>query len=328
MLVPNTMGLSSRASEGCVAENVAEVQQAIGYARTHKLRFRPLGAGSNIVPRAQINDFVCLIRIGGHVVVHSSASAVSVRVGAGVVWHDFVMTALTEGWFGIENLALIPGLVGAAPVQNIGAYGVEVAQFIESVDVLDERGELFSLRAEECGFGYRCSVFQERPRWTIVGVTFRLLRQPRTVWSYPALEAVLAPHLEDDAPTPEQVAEAVIGIRQAKLPDPQHHPNAGSFFKNPIVPLEQGRALVAEHPALQFFVERGRAKLSAAQLIDLSGWKSRPGEGVECWPLQPLVLVNRGGATATSILRYAEDIRYDVNARFRVQLELEPSVLG
>lgn len=328
MQVPNTLGLSSRAVAGCVAQSLAEVQQAIEYAQAHKLRFRPLGAGSNIVAQAQINDFVCLIRIAGHEVLESSASLVSVRVGAGVVWHDFVMTALAEGWYGIENLALIPGLVGAAPVQNIGAYGVEVARFIESVDVLDERGELFSLRAEECGFGYRCSVFHERPQWTIVGVVFRLLRQPQVVWDYPALATVLAPLLEGDAPTPEQVAEAVISIRQAKLPDPQDHPNAGSFFKNPIISLEQARELVAAHPALQFFVERGRAKLSAAQLIDLAGWKSRQGEGVECWPLQPLVLVNRGGSTAASILRYAEDIRHDVNARFQVQLELEPSVLG
>lgn len=328
MQVPNTLALSSRAIEGCVAQTIADVQQAIDYAQTRKLRFRPLGAGSNVVALAQINELVCLIRITGHEVLESSASTVSVRVGAGVVWHDFVMTALTEGWYGLENLALIPGLTGAAPVQNVGAYGVEVARFIESVDVVDEHGELFSLHAEECEFGYRTSVFQERPQWTIVGVIFRLLRQPAPVWNYPALEAVLAPNLEGDVPTPQQVGEAVINIRKAKLPDPQEHPNVGSFFKNPVVSIEQAQALVAAQPGLQYFVEQGRAKLSAAQLIDLAGCKSRQGEGVECWPLQPLVLVNRGGATAANILRFAEGIRHDVRARFQVQLELEPSVLG
>lgn len=330
--IPNTLALPAHAALGCQAFNPVDVAEAQTYARQHKLNFVPLGEGSNIVPHARVRSFVCLLRTRGIEVLDDTADQIQVRAAAGENWHRFVMYCLQQGWFGLENLALIPGSVGAAPVQNIGAYGVEVAQFIETVEVLDEQGDEQVLNAADCRFSYRDSLFKQTSGQTILSVTLRLNKQDAPVIEYPELKARLHHQAEITA---AQLADAVIAIRRSKLPAPEAHPNVGSFFKNPIVPKALADELRANMPDLQQFPlpEQGgsgreQVKLSAAQLIDRAGWKDKPAQRVACWRTQPLVLVNTGGASDAEVFAFAAAIAGDIESRYGIQLELEPSVLS
>ena len=325
--VPNTLGVSAAAVMGCRAESEADVQAARSRAQIEGLAFVALGHGSNIVPTRKIEKFACLIRLPGIEVVAESGGEVQLRAAAGEDWHELVMHCLQKGWFGLENLSLIPGSVGAAPVQNIGAYGVELAQFVDSVEVIDVDGRKLILSAAECGFAYRDSIFKSRDDLTIVALNLRLSKTPATVTDYSELVAELTSS-GHEKPTPQQVSNAVIAIRQRKLPDPAKVPNVGSFFKNPFVSQHLASQLVQRYPHFKIFQQAAGSKLSAAQLIDEAGWKGKQQAGVACWQHQPLVLVNRGGASAKDVLSYADSIRQDVLTKFGVQLELEPSLLS
>jgi len=327
MVVPNTFGVGAVAQYGCHAVSIQEIKQAIGYASTAELDFIALGQGSNIVPRSRVNGFVCLVRSRGVEVITEDAHHLLVRVAAGENWHDLVMSTLAVGWYGLENLALIPGSVGAAPVQNIGAYGVELAPFIEAVEAVDGSGQERTLTATDCEFRYRHSVFKGSRELTICAVVLRLSKIPAIVTHYPELRAELVAR-EIEAPTPAEVADAVITIRRRKLPDPASVPNVGSFFKNPVVGTDLAQRLRSGHPHFSAFAVDGGLKLSAAQLIDAAGWKKRPAPRVACWHQQPLVLVNTRQASSEDVLAFAEAIRKDIHARFGVQLELEPSLLS
>jgi UDP-N-acetylmuramate dehydrogenase len=327
MVVPNTFRVGAAARYGCHAASTQEIKQAIGYASTAELDFIALGQGSNIIPRSRINGFVCLVRSRGVDVIREEADQVVVRVAAGENWHDLVLSTLSAGWYGLENLALIPGSVGAAPVQNIGAYGVDLAPFIEAVEVVDRSGQERTLAATDCEFRYRDSVFKGSRELTICTVVLRLNNDPAVVTHYPELRAELDVR-EIEAPTPAEVADAVITIRRRKLPDPASVPNVGSFFKNPVVGTDLAQRLRSEHPHFNSFAVDGGLKLSAAQLIDAAGWKKKPAPKVACWQQQPLVLVNAGQASSEDVLAFAEAIRKDIHARFSVQLELEPSLLS
>ncbi len=331
IVVPNTLGVKSVAKQGCSAFSSGDVQLAIDAARAAGLSFVALGEGSNIVPLSEVDAFVCLIEIPGIRVCREDADSVSIAVGAGENWHGLVQRCLQRGWYGLENLSLIPGSVGAAPVQNIGAYGVEVASCIDGVTVLDEGGTIYLLDREACQFAYRDSIFKQRGGQTIVEVQLTLSKAPKVVWDYPDLQAELAA-AQIDTPTPLDIAAAVITIRQRKLPDPAVTPNAGSFFKNPVVARHHASELRASYPELKQFLSSDplrteAVKLSAAQLIDMAGWKTKPAAKVACWQQQPLVLVNIDAASAQEILAFAEDIQRDVLGKFGVQLELEPSLL-
>lgn len=325
LTIPNTFAVPASAAMGTRATSIADVQAAQRRAKQAGLSFIALGEGSNVLPHSTVNRFVCLMQLRGLDVVEQSSTNVVVRVAAGENWHTLVQHSLAQGWFGLENLSLIPGSVGAAPVQNIGAYGVELSRFVKSVEVLDPAGRPATLTRSECKFAYRDSLFKSEPGLVIVAVKLELSTRPAIVVDYPELQDALA---GTPAPTPAQVAQAVTQIRRAKLPDPEQTPNAGSFFKNPVVSAVQAADLVAEHPHLNAFTVPEGMKLSAAQLIDLAGWKSKPDAEVACWPRQPLVLINTGKATARSVLRFAEQIRVDIERRYGVQLELEPSVLS
>ncbi len=252
-----------------------------------------------------------------------------VTAAAGESWHALVRRTLGAGFAGLENLALIPGSVGAAPIQNIGAYGVELAGRLDSLRVFDRlSGTVEQFGPEDCRFGYRTSIFKAEPdRYAVLAVTLRLGRHGQLVLDYPDLGRELHRQGWWD-PNPRQVAEAIMGIRQRKLPDPRRWGNIGSFFQNPIVTPVRADHLAHSIPGLVRHIADDGIKLSAAQLIDQCGWKGRRSGPVGVWYRQPLVLVNRGGASAEDFLAVARTIRVAVLRRFGVPLQLEPTVVG
>lgn len=287
-----------------------------------------LGEGSNVVLAPQIDRTVCVMRTRG-IEARVTGKDVELTVAAGENWHELVLWTLARGYFGLENLALIPGSVGAAPVQNIGAYGLEVASRLRGVRVLElDGGRLKRLEPQDCGFGYRDSVFKRGElKAAIIDVTFSLSRTPAVDIDYPDLAAELGnPDPADVAPM--AVAEAVMRIRRRKLPDPARHPNAGSFFKNPVVSAAIADDLRRRVPALKCFPFGDGFKLAAAQLIDLAGWKERSTDAVQVWPDQPLVLVNRGRVDGDALLAFAGSIQKDIRQRYGVRLEIEPDTIG
>ncbi|MFO0029925.1 MAG: UDP-N-acetylmuramate dehydrogenase [Pseudomonadota bacterium] len=318
--------------------------RAAGLARLHDLdalpallddpgwRDRPLlwlGGGSTVLFTGDFDGLV--LRIEAERIAHSrwDGDDTMVRVEAGRDWHDFVRWTLDAGHPGLENLSLIPGTVGAAPIQNIGAYGVEVESCIEAVEAWDRRARAFvALDRAACGFAYRDSVFKREPgRWIVTAVRFRFPPAWTPVLRYPGVREELAAQ-GVAAPTPQAVSEAICAIRRRKLPDPARLGNAGSFFKNPIVPAAQAQALADTHPGLPAWpAGDGRRKLSAAWLIEQAGLKGlREGDaGVS--PQHALVLVNHGGATGAQVLDLARRVQAAVVARFQVTLEPEPLIL-
>jgi UDP-N-acetylmuramate dehydrogenase len=254
-----------------------------------------------------------------------------VRASAGVPWHGFVMHTLSLGLCGLENLALIPGTVGAAPIQNIGAYGVEVRERVHAVEVFERSTATTRLLdADECAFAYRDSAFKRDPgRWIVTAVEFALSRHAAPMLDYAGLRDELTA-MDVVTPTAMQVAEAVVRIRRRKLPDPAVLGNAGSFFKNPIVPAAQADALHAAYPALPMFRGDSDAsrKLSAAWLIDAAGWKGHRDGDAGVSPEHALVLVNHGRANGAQLLALARRIAASVRERFGVTLEPEPRIVG
>ena len=289
-----------------------------------------LGGGSNLLLVAA-PDAVLEIVNDDISVVTENDTHVDVRCGAGAVWHDFVMATLQRGWSGLENLALIPGTVGAAPIQNIGAYGVEVMERITAVDAWDRHdARWLRFAAADCAFTYRDSRFKHVPdRYVVTSVEFRLDRKPSLRLDYAGIRDELAA-MAITAPTARDVADAVIRIRRRKLPDPAVIGNAGSFFKNPIVAVDIADTLRDAHPDLPVFPAGSpdRRKLSAAWLIDRCGWKGhRDGDaGVSAG--HALVLVNHGNASGAELLGLARRIAASVHERFGVAIEPEPRIIG
>jgi UDP-N-acetylmuramate dehydrogenase len=286
-----------------------------------------LGGGSNLLLTADFPGLVLHMQMTGVQVVSEDDGAVYVKAAAGENWHGFVQWTLQQGLGGLENLSLIPGNVGAAPIQNIGAYGVELKDRFHSLTAFDfDSGETLTLDNAGCRFGYRDSVFKHELRESaaILDVTFALPKawQPNTQY------ADVAKELDArgiGAPTPVQISEAVTAIRTRKLPDPAVIGNAGSFFKNPIVSKEQRDALLERYPHLVSYPQAdGSHKLAAGWLIDQSGWKGKSRGAAGVYEKQALVLVNRGGATGREIADLATAIQEDVLARFGVRLEPEP----
>lgn len=289
-----------------------------------------LGGGSNLLFAGDPPGTVIALATRGVSIVEDGDIAI-VRADAGVVWHDFVLWSLAQGLCGLENLALIPGTIGAAPIQNIGAYGMEVRERIHAVEAFDRRsGAMVRLDADACDFAYRDSQFKRDPEHHVVtAVEFALPRTPSPRLDYAGIGEELAAMGVAD-PTPSQVADAVIRIRRRKLPDPAVLGNAGSFFKNPIVPVAQAEILQAEHPSLPLF--RGGSddtrKLSAAWLIDQCGWKGHREGDAGVAPSHALVLVNHGNASGMQLLDLARRIAGSVRERFDVAIEPEPRIVG
>lgn len=331
----NTLGVPSRAEHLVVLageDDVPALMDSLRRRGTGPADLTVLGGGSNVVLRRRVEGVTCLVRTRGIRLEPDGPRRMLLTAAAGERWHDLVRYSLGQGLAGLENLALIPGAVGGAPIQNIGAYGAELADRFVSLQALDtSTGRIHRFRCADCGFGYRDSYFKrpEAAPLIILEVTLRLARGGASpVMDYPDLAQELG-RLGWSRPSPVQVAEAVIRVRRRKLPDPRFAGNVGSFFQNPEVARTRAAELGRRHPALtRRPAAGGRVKLSAAQLIDACGWKGRAVGLVGVWHRQPLVLVNRGGATGTDFLTVSEEIRRDVASAFGVTLELEPRVIG
>jgi UDP-N-acetylmuramate dehydrogenase len=286
-----------------------------------------LGGGSNLLLTQDFPGLVVHIALQGREVIGGDERSHFVRAAAGENWHDFVQWTLAQGLGGLENLSLIPGTVGAAPIQNIGAYGLETRDVFHSLTVFDPAtGKTRTMDAAACRFGYRDSVFKqdEGRGLIIVDVTFALPRQWQPNLRYAELATAVAEQ-GCTAPTAQQVADTVIAIRRRKLPDPAVIGNAGSFFKNPVVTQAQCAALLERFPALVHHAQPdGTQKLAAGWLIDQCGWKGRSLGAAGVYPKQALVLVNNGGATGAEVVALAKAIQADVQARYGVLLEPEP----
>ena len=287
-----------------------------------------LGSGSNMLFTRDWPGVVLSLAASGIRILEDRGDAALIRVEAGENWNDFVHWSLGRGFVGLENLALIPGTVGAAPIQNIGAYGAEVREFVHVVEVFDrEAGQVARLGNADCGFAYRDSIFKRTPgRYLVTAVDFLLPRTRELRLDYTGVRDELAA-MKIDAPTAPLVAEAVSRLRLCKLPNPALIGNAGSFFKNPVVARELADRLRAEHPTLPLWPAENHAKLSAAWLIETCGFKGlREGDaGVSSQ--HALVLVNHGHATGAQIWTLARRVREGVNQQFGVMLEPEPIVI-
>jgi len=340
----NTFGIVARAHQLVRVAGEEDVRALLADPALAAAPKFVLGGGSNIVLTGDVRHLVLKVEIRGRRVLEDSERGWLVEAGAGESWHDTVAWTIAQGLPGLENLALIPGTVGAAPVQNIGAYGVELQDRFESLDAIDlQTGRVFTLDAAQCAFGYRDSVFKHAAagpndlgllgRALILRVRFRLPRPWKPELGYLDLERR---RQEEgvDSPTPQQVFDWVCDIRRAKLPDPRVIGNAGSFFKNPTVSPEQCADIIAREPKIVHYpMPDGSIKLAAGWLIDACGWKGKSVGNAGVYEKQALVLVNRGVArTATSatggeVMTLAKAIQTSVYERFGIRLEPEPVVV-
>lgn len=325
----NTFGFDVRARFAVHVRSEADLLAALADPRAQGLPLVVLGGGSNVVLTQDLDALVLLMEIPGYAVASADAAHL-VTAGAGENWHALVCRTIADGLPGLENLALIPGTAGAAPIQNIGAYGVELRERFDSLRALDRHsGEFVHLTLEQCQFAYRDSLFKRegRDRYIITAVTLRLPLPWQPVLGY----AELARELAQDAAvhsTADRIRDAVIAIRSRKLPDPAQVGNAGSFFKNPVVSAEQRDALLVRYPNLVSHAQPdGSYKLAAGWLIDQCGFKGVSDGPVGVYGKQALVLVHHGGGTGQALLALAHRIADAVQARFGVRIEPEPVVL-
>ena len=323
----NSFGFEVLAEQAYSITDAYQIGAVMAAIEAAGLPWRVLGGGSNVILPPTLPGVTLLMDIAGQAITHQDESGAMVSVGAGVNWHDFVIWTLDQSLPGLENLALIPGTVGAAPIQNIGAYGVEVGEYIQSIEAYDCHSKtLVKLPASDCAFTYRNSIFKAHPnRYIITRVHFYL----PAAWSprlrYADLAAAFA---NRHAPTAEEVMVAVCKIRNRKLPDPKLIGNAGSFFQNPIVEKAQYLALLEQFPELVSYPEGnerdGKRKLAAGWMIDRCGFKGLRAGAVGVYERQALVLVNHGGGSADSVLALAKTIQDKVQDTFGVALWIEP----
>ncbi|MBP0599180.1 UDP-N-acetylmuramate dehydrogenase [Herbaspirillum sp. LeCh32-8] len=326
----NTFGIEARARAYLPVDGADTLRAVRDDAALAALPRLVLGGGSNLLLTQDFAGLVLHMRGAGIEVIGNDEDFTYVRAAAGENWHAFVQWTLAHGLGGLENLSLIPGSVGAAPIQNIGAYGIEVKDRFHCLRAFDfASGEVLTLDRAACRFGYRDSVFKHelRDRAVVLDVTFALPRQ----WQANANYADVAQALQEKGfgdgvqPTPRDIADAVIAIRSRKLPDPAKIGNAGSFFKNPIVSAQQRDALLSQHLGLvSYRQDDGSYKLAAGWLIDRCGWKGKTMGAAGVYDKQALVLVNHGGASGADIAQLAKAIQDDVMLKFGVALEPEP----
>lgn len=325
----NTFGVDVRAQLFADAHNEQDVRAALVAAAQRELPLLVIGGGSNLLLTRDVEALVLRMASRGIRILGEDGQRVIVEAEAGEPWHPFVLWSLQQGLAGLENLSLIPGTVGAAPMQNIGAYGVELKDVFVGLTALDRQtGELREFSLVECAFAYRDSLFKrEAGRWLILRVRFALSRASKLHLDYGPVRQRLAEQ-GISAPTATDVSQAICAIRSEKLPDPAELGNAGSFFKNPLVAPELAERLRAEQAGLVAYSQAdGQVKLAAGWLIERAGWKGFRDGDAGVHRLQALVLVNYGGATGQQLLGLAQRIQADVLARYGVSLEIEPNVL-
>ncbi|MFT4152204.1 UDP-N-acetylmuramate dehydrogenase [Parafilimonas sp.] len=327
----NTFGIDATARFFSAFSSLDELKGLLVFQAQQKLQRLVLGGGSNVLFIKDVDGIVLKNELKGIKLVKEDDRHYYVKAAAGENWHRFVMHCIENNYAGIENLSLIPGNVGASPMQNIGAYGVEIKDVFESLEALHaESHSIQTFSADDCAFGYRESVFkkQYRNRYIILGVTFRLNKQPVFNTAYGAIEQELE-KMNITQLSIQAISQAVINIRSSKLPDPAKTGNAGSFFKNPVIAVAHYEILKQANPAMPHFaVDEGHVKIPAAWLIEQCGWKGfREGDaGVHIH--QPLVLVNYGGATGDGIYALSEKIISSVKNRFGIELEREVNIIS
>src|SRR5690348_14177419 len=324
----NTLRVDARANLLADIRDAGKLPELLDFPAIRQGRLLVLGEGSNVLFTDDFHGTVLRMSTRG-VQVESDGDSARIAVAAGERWDDFVRWTLGQGYAGLENLILIPGTVGAAPIQNIGAYGCEVAEFVESVEAWDTRERrVATLDHATCAFAYRDSLFKHEPgRYIVTAVRFVLPRNRPLRTDYAGIDEQLA-RMGVDKPAPFHVAEAVVHLRTKKLPDPAVIGNAGSFFKNPIVDVALAEVLKREHPELAFWPQPdGHCKLSAAWLIEAAGFKGvREGDaGIS--NRHALVLVNHGKASGSQLWALAQRVMHGVREKFGVQLEPEPVMI-
>lgn len=322
----NTFGLAAAAEYFVEIDSVEQLRECIAHPQLRAMPWQILGGGSNLVLPELVHGLVLKVSLQGKALVGEDDEAWYVRAGAGENWHRFVQWTLSEGWGGLENLSLIPGTVGASPVQNIGAYGVEIKDVFHQLQAINlQTGELRTFSKQDCLFAYRDSVFKQAQAglWCITDVTFRLVKNHQVKTSYGDIEQSLLDL--GLSKTPVDVAKAVIAVRQRKLPDPAEIGNAGSYFKNPIISASQAVTLKEQYPGLVMYsVDAQTTKLAAGWLIEQAGWKGRELGAVGMFARQALVMVNHGGATQQDVIELENKIKDEIKQKFGVSIEAEP----
>lgn len=290
-----------------------------------------LGGGSNLLLLNDFEGLVIKIEIGGFAVVHEDENEVNIQVGAGVMWHDLVLNSIDNGWAGLENLSLIPGTVGAAPMQNIGAYGVEIKDTFLSLSALNiTSGKIETFDAERCAFGYRESYFKHegKNRYVILDVCFKLSKKPVFKIEYGAIKDILAANNIKELSL-KAISDAVIEIRQSKLPDPKKIGNSGSFFKNPEIPIKQYNKLLEHFPNMPSYkINDDIVKVPAGWLIEQAGWKGYKRGNIGVHEKQALVLVNYGGGKGSEIKTLSFDIQNSVFKKFGISINPEVNFIS
>lgn len=324
----NTFGIDVKARYFSQVQDDQQVRQALGQAQQRGLPVLVIGGGSNLLLTRDIDALVLHMASRGRRVLSDDGERIVVEAEAGEPWHAFVQWALAQGYCGLENLSLIPGTVGAAPMQNVGAYGVEIKDVFAGLTALDrETGALRDFSLAECAFGYRDSLFKRNPgRWLILRVRFALTRTLHAHLDYGPVRHRLSEQGVTEM-TAQAISDAVCSIRREKLPDPVELGNAGSFFKNPVVTADLVERIRAQYPAVVAYPQAdGQVKLAAGWLIEQAGWKGHRDGDAGVHRLQSLVLVNYGQASGAQMYALARKIQADIFERFGVELEMEPNL--
>lgn len=326
----NTFGIEAKAKYFAEVSTIQDLRKVLVFRRQNNLPILFIGGGSNLLFVEDFPGVVLKLNLKGIEVIDENENEVFVKTQGSENWHNFVLWTLENDFGGLENLSLIPGNVGTAPMQNIGAYGVEVKDYITEVQTLHlETGDERIFTNEECNFGYRESVFKNelRGQYVLVAVTFKLSRKNHTLHlDYGAIKAELAQENITE-PTIQNISAAVIRIRESKLPDPSQIGNSGSFFKNPVVTNEEFVEIEKAYPTISHFKTDAGVKLAAGWLIEQAGWKGKRFGDAGVHDKQALVLVNHGNATGKEIYDLSEQIINDIQAKFGVTLTREVNII-
>lgn len=329
----STMRLGGKAAYAVEIHNRMELSEAMDWAAQYQLPVIMVGSGSNIVWRDEgFNGLLLINKVAGYNAYEEDAENYYITVGAGEIWDGVVAKAVAAGASGIECLSLIPGTTGATPIQNVGAYGQEIAETLVSIEAYDSHEKKFvTLANQDCAFGYRTSRFKttDRGRFMIMGITLHLMKTNPSPPFYASLQTYLKANKIQEF-TPQIIRNAVIAIRQSKLPDPSEVANCGSFFGNPIIERGQLDSLIQDYSGIIYWeTDATHVKLSAAWLIEQAGFKNFHSEetGMETWPTQTLVLVNKNAKTTNDLLAFKQMIVEKVKQQFNVVLEQEPELL-
>ncbi|MEM6735804.1 MAG: UDP-N-acetylmuramate dehydrogenase [Bacteroidota bacterium] len=326
----NTFGINENTEFLAVVDSVDDLDEIFLSSRFRSQRKMVLGEGSNILFTTGFKGVVAKNEIKGLHILSESKEEVFVSVGSGENWHQFVLWCIEKGYGGVENLSLIPGSVGAAPIQNIGAYGVELKEVFHSLEAYEiQSGKVIIFYRDDCKFGYRYSVFKGelKDRYVITKVNFKLKKKPKLNISYGDIKVTLA-QMGVEEPTLKNVSQAVINVRQSKLPDPMDIGNAGSFFKNPVLEKLHYEALEAQFPDIKSYqMDKEHVKVPAGWLIEKAGWKGYKNGDYGVHEKQALVLVNYHGTQGKDILKLSRQIQRSIQKKFGIELELEVNII-